>query len=173
MKLKFNSPIAKLYRWYYIKEEMPESLCPYFWKLVLMWVLIVPYIIFSLPMIIFKKSDSVDSCIDRCTSGVLLWVFIFFTLDAIFSISVFWHLYPDGTLLGVLQTLGLVFLVVYIVVIIACFIFYIIEKHDYSYKKPPVKTKKEKRPSIIVEFIKAKYNKYCPRIEWDKPNQNN
>lgn len=24
------------------------------------------------------------------------------------------------------------------------------------------------KPNIIVEFIKAKYNKYCPKIEWTK-----
>jgi apolipoprotein N-acyltransferase len=24
-----------------------------------------------------------------------------------------------------------------------------------------------KQPSIITEFIKAKYNKYCPKIDWD------
>jgi len=27
--------------------------------------------------------------------------------------------------------------------------------------------KKEKRPSIFIEFVKAKYKKYCPKIEWD------
>jgi hypothetical protein len=25
---------------------------------------------------------------------------------------------------------------------------------------------KEKQPSIIKEFVKAKYNKYCPKIDW-------
>lgn len=24
-----------------------------------------------------------------------------------------------------------------------------------------------KQPSIITEFVKAKYNKYCPKIDWD------
>ena len=24
-----------------------------------------------------------------------------------------------------------------------------------------------KRPNIILEFIKAKYNKYCPKIDWN------
>jgi len=27
---------------------------------------------------------------------------------------------------------------------------------------------KEKQPSVIKEFIKAKYNKLCPRITWTK-----
>jgi len=26
---------------------------------------------------------------------------------------------------------------------------------------------KEPKPSIILTFIKAKYNKHCPQIKWD------
>jgi hypothetical protein len=26
----------------------------------------------------------------------------------------------------------------------------------------------EEKQSIIIEFIKAKYNKYCPKIDWNK-----
>jgi hypothetical protein len=26
---------------------------------------------------------------------------------------------------------------------------------------------REKQPSIITEFVKAKYNKYCPKIDWN------
>ena len=25
----------------------------------------------------------------------------------------------------------------------------------------------EKKPSIVIEFVKAKYNKYCPQIDWE------
>jgi len=25
----------------------------------------------------------------------------------------------------------------------------------------------EKKPNIIIEFIKAKYNRYCPKIDWE------
>jgi hypothetical protein len=24
----------------------------------------------------------------------------------------------------------------------------------------------EKKPNLVVEFVKAKYNKYCPKIDW-------
>ena len=30
------------------------------------------------------------------------------------------------------------------------------------------RTKKIKKQSIVVEFIKAKYNRYCPTIEWEE-----
>jgi len=33
-------------------------------------------------------------------------------------------------------------------------------------------TRKNKTPSILREFIKAKYHKYCPKIEWVNKNQN-
>jgi hypothetical protein len=32
---------------------------------------------------------------------------------------------------------------------------------------------KEKKPNILAEFIKAKYNKYCPKIEWNDEGNNN
>ena len=41
-------------------------------------------------------------------------------------------------------------------------------KHLISSKKEnsnPIK--KEKKPSIIIEYIKAKKNKHCPMIEWE------
>ncbi len=31
MNLNINSKTAKLYRWFYATNEMPQSLCPYFW----------------------------------------------------------------------------------------------------------------------------------------------
>ena len=27
--------------------------------------------------------------------------------------------------------------------------------------------KEEKPPGVVQEFIKAKYNNYCPKLEWD------
>jgi hypothetical protein len=26
--------------------------------------------------------------------------------------------------------------------------------------------RKEDKPNIIIEFVKAKYNRYCPKITW-------
>jgi hypothetical protein len=31
---------------------------------------------------------------------------------------------------------------------------------------------KEKTPNMAIEFIKAKYGEYCPRIEWNDGRQN-
>ena len=31
MKLNSNSVTARLYRWFYMNDQMPKSLCPYFW----------------------------------------------------------------------------------------------------------------------------------------------
>ena len=33
-----------------------------------------------------------------------------------------------------------------------------------KYFKPKTRTKL--KPNIIIEFAKAKYNKYCPKIDW-------
>jgi hypothetical protein len=38
---------------------------------------------------------------------------------------------------------------------------------DGNYVKNPNYEPYEKKPNIIIEFIKAKYNRYCPKIEWN------
>ena len=55
MKLNYNGTIAKIYRWFYQREVMPASLCPYFWQLVLMWIFIIPFLVIYLPIMVFKS----------------------------------------------------------------------------------------------------------------------
>jgi hypothetical protein len=40
--------------------------------------------------------------------------------------------------------------------------------YDARYKRKynKLRTKEANKPSLIVEFIKAIYNKYCPKIDW-------
>lgn len=164
MKLYLNSPTARLYRWYYVKEEMPQSLCPYFWKLLLMWVFFIPCVIFSLPRMLFEKSSPVARFYERWLCGLFIWAILISILSSLFSISVFWYIYPKDTALYNVQICGMIFLIVYVILFV---IFLVGKIKDSTKHKRNIKFKiKEKRPSIVKEFIKAKYNKYCPRIEW-------
>ena len=57
MKLNSNSISSKLYRWFYGTKELPNNLCPYFWKLVLAWLVLIPYSLVCLPVILTEIYD--------------------------------------------------------------------------------------------------------------------
>lgn len=47
------------------------------------------------------------------------------------------------------------------------FLYVLIRRTIIKRRKANV-TYEEPTPNILAEFIKAKYNKYCPKIEWNK-----
>jgi hypothetical protein len=179
MNLNYNSITAKLYRWFYAKYEMPKNLCPYFWKLVIMWIFIIPYTILSLPYIAMYKWNKGDSVAEKPGTGLFLYFILGLFLSAMFSISAFWIWFPDDTFLSNIQSVG-------IVVWITAFILGIIEgykflrtmyleskrKRDYDRmfdKNNYIKPKRES--NIIVEWVKSTYNKSCPKIDWNQTNK--
>jgi hypothetical protein len=154
---------------------MPNSLCPYFWKLVLMWILILPYTILTLPYIFtFGRQDPIGSHFaEKPGSGLVLWFIIYFFGVMLFSLSVFWYSFPEGTYFSSMQILGILLWIIALVVLLYNGIIWAIEK----YKRSKIKYDEDgyriweptpKKPSILTEFIKAKYNKYCPKINWDE-----
>jgi ABC-type transport system involved in multi-copper enzyme maturation permease subunit len=170
MKLNLDSRIARLYRWYYnINEymkdiDMPKSLCPYFWKLVWMWLTIIPLTLFTLIFEIvnhFERENWGDklkkSIIGYALLGVLYVLYLPFTL--------FWHTYHNGS-----EWITFIALGCFIWFIIICCL--IISGISKLYKfikvlQTPTTTNKNEEPNIVAEFIKAKYNKYCPKIDWN------
>ena len=176
MKLNQNSIVAQLYRWFYATQRMPKSLCPYFWKLVIMWILIVPYSILALPyvLITWKNGDRIgDSFAEKPGSGAIMWIVFAMAASMLFSISVFWISFPKDSFPQDIQILG-------IILWMAVIGFGLWEGGKWAiekWKDSKIKydgdgyriwpNPEEKKPSIIVEFIKAKYNKYCPTIEWE------
>jgi hypothetical protein len=174
MKLNINSSTAKLYRWFYGTSKMPESLCPYFWKLVLMWAFILPYSIVCIPAIVMEKLDPSETFKTGERAGIsfLVWVVIACAISMLFSISLFWYQYPKDTLGMDLQVLGLMLWLIGT----AYGIWHGIQWLINEYKDSKIKYDEDgrriwnpepKQDSIIVSFIKASYNKYCPRIDWD------
>jgi apolipoprotein N-acyltransferase len=178
MKLNLNSVSARLYRWFYATSQMPQSLCPYFWKLVLMWIFILPYTILSLPTILTDSRDFDDKTTgERALMGaiyyfilgmvicMLSWVGLFFTsptkdtpwMHMLVAGGVGWCVAIGGGSIALFKELK--------------------ERREarrikydadgYRIWEEP----KEKQPSIVVEFVKAKYNKYCPKIDWDETNR--
>jgi hypothetical protein len=181
MKLNHNSISARLYRWFYMKEGMPQNLCPYFWKLVIMWILIIPYGLLSLPVIIGK--NEIKEWGVRPLAGAFGWGILFIIFVAIFPITyLFWGWFDSKTLFGSWQLAGIF---VWSIILIGSVTWGILEfikrgvekkrhiKEEWiydeygDYVRNPDYVPFEARPNIIKEFIKAKYNKYCPKIDWE------
>jgi hypothetical protein len=175
MKLNLNSTSAKLYRWLYVKEEMPQNLCPYFWKLVLMWVFIIPYTIISLPSILMNSvnRDTHQSSGERFGVGIILWFIIGMLISMLSWIGVFFFEPVKDTIWMHMLVIGFIGWGFSIVFSAIALFKWSKEKWQNRHVKydengwriwEPVK---EKESSIFVEFVKAKYKKYCPKIDWN------
>jgi hypothetical protein len=170
MILDKNSITARLYRWFYATKEMPQSLCPYFWKLLVMWVLIVPFYIITLPTRIFHDSKNTNPLklflLSLLIFGVL---YVAFSMVTFLIVLIFFTNTPlnpfmvTSTVIGLFGNIGL------LVIGLVNLWEYIEDKiYDARYKRKynKLRTKEANKPSLIVEFIKATYNKYCPKIDW-------
>jgi hypothetical protein len=184
MELNYNSTSSKLYRWFYDKRDMPETLCPYFWKLVFAWTLTVILSPLLLPTWVAKKISKDFGDDVPIGPYALMGFFIYAAIFAVNGIGVFissyWITYYQETLGYFLYLTGGV---VIFIGLIGSITWGAIELKNRIRDKRTKRIKRtiwddnigdyvpnldyvEPRPSMIIEFIKAKYNKYCPKIDW-------
>ena len=187
MKLNHNSFSAKVYRWFFMKTEMPSNLCPYFWKLVLAFTLSVPVLIVTAVYeLFFIKNQSkkpADSPSERFVLGLLCWPVLFLTVAVLSPILLFWITPENNSILWNLISAGIVTWAIAIIFGIIAGVKHLKEKrddvkwnnrnsdnvYDENGNWIPLEDRIiEKKPNLIVEFIKAKYNKYCPKIDWKR-----
>jgi mannose/fructose/N-acetylgalactosamine-specific phosphotransferase system component IIC len=172
MKLNSNSVTARLYRWFYMNDQMPKSLCPYFWKLLIMWFLLIPYAIVTLPIIVFGVFDrSVDDefdCGGRLMASGFLWFLVYGVVSMgysiivwVFSVKYVESLFVIGSFLWLIS-IGFA--------IYHTFGALIARYKNYKWSKSNKQTNrvKSKDSSVVVEFVKGWYKKYCPTIDWYK-----
>lgn len=167
MELNVNSIHARIFRWvlFVQKDKMPKTLCPYFWKSVLMWLFIIPIVIVTVPARIANWKQI--SFGERIFRSVGLYVLMFvgycmgFFIYCLFADVTKEFLKAHDAFLAA----GIVGWVASIILGLAFAYFSITEYLDkksfekYGYNKPEKK-------NVIVESVKGFYNKYCPVIEW-------
>lgn len=161
MELNKNSKSARLYRWYYATEELPTNLCPYFWKLVIMYALILPFVIFCLPSLIVGKFK-----FDKKKQEIGYNVFLYVGLYVLFCVVLvpirFFITYES-----LLFTKSFLIGVVVIICGAAAGIMYLSQCLMDKYEEAKnTDSPKIKKTNILVEMVKAKYHKYCPQIKW-------
>src|ERR1035437_4095986 len=157
MKANTKSLHAKLYQMTY-DSDLPSNLCPYFWKLVLAVIFFIPNFIMQIPSRIQNiiEKDECRTLGEHRLCGCFLYGFILFLIHFFY---VTYHLirammncyYYDSKVANV----GLVYWVTIALVLIGFLV-------HYLYKRTKNKSEeiKEEHPSIVIEFVKAKYNKY-------------
>jgi hypothetical protein len=167
MKLNKNSISAKLFRWFYGTSELPTNLCPYFWKLVMAYVFVIPVFITTLPYVIIDKYSWSLSLGNRIWKGFVYWIMLFLLIAALSPIMLFWYTPVKDSFLEFLIIYGFFELAAGLTLGIIWFIHYIQDKIKERKWKGRNLPKKEKRSNIIVEMVKATYYKYCPKIDWN------
>jgi hypothetical protein len=182
MKLNYNSTSSKLYRWFYDTHRMPETLCPYFWKLVFAWTLTIILSPLLLPTLILRKvtndSDEEATFGPYVAIGIFIYGLIFFIISIGFFISAYWITYYQGSIGFDLYVAGIIVTVIGSAALISWGANELKKLiRDRKYKQTvwsdeldmdiPNPHYREPKPNIIIEFIKAKYNKYCPKIDWN------
>lgn len=176
MKLNSNSISSKLYRWFYGTKTLPTNLCPYFWKLVLAWLVLIPYSLFCLPIILTEIYDKDYKYTDNSTGkrigmSFMICAILFFLTSMLSAIGLFFISPERHSFYEFLAAVGIV---VWIVVTVVGVIEGYKAFTDWNYRRKikydengrRIYTESEPKTYLIVEFAKAKYNKYCPKIEW-------
>jgi hypothetical protein len=191
MTLNENTIQVKLYKWFYGAEKLPMSLCPYFWKLALMWITILPLSIISLPAIILNKPLDLDGTHMGIKSGtsILFYVtlFLLFSMGLVvvsaFGVTLISESFQSIRIFGcVLWFFGFVGGLVFGIKKLVEYIqdhktrIYDEEERDefgnykltgrrYYFDNGKV-VFIEPKTNIFKEMYKAIKNKYCPRITW-------
>lgn len=173
MKLNYNSFSSKLYRWIYYTDdmEMPTNLCPYFWKLVVAYIIALPVLVLTLPIelirLFVKDKEKMEApLITRIFMSVIFAFALLFIAAVLAPISLFFGYTPiEDSSIEHLISGGIFIWVVGIIFAIGYGIKYLYDRHKNRRKNISTSDETEKS-NIVVEFVKAKYNKYCPKIEW-------
>ena len=182
MELNRNSISARVYRDFYNRSTMPDSLCPYFWQLVFAWPITIVLAPLAFPFWIMERKSQ-----DRMgvpTIGKAFFSFaLLLLLLLVFCVGVFissaWITYYQKTYWYEWWVGGVVTFFIACVSFIVWGIFYLINlykerqwqlHHQAAYDENgnwiPEEHRVYPKGNIIIEFIKAKYNKYCPKIDW-------
>jgi len=155
--------------WHYLlfdktfERNVPNNLCPYFWLLV--WAIVCfpfnfiwnfPAMTIHLVARIWNKegwddwadSKYMNDCFKISTEVNLI-------LICLISMVGLWINSGNG-IFQVFGVIGYLLLITALCAIIS----------DWYKERPRKKTYKPQKPNIFNEFIKAKYNRMCPKIEW-------
>jgi hypothetical protein len=168
MILNHNSISARLYRWFYETNIMPNNLCPYFWKLAIAYTFALPLLILTLPYIVLHAEKY--SSAPRIGYSILFYLITFTVISMISVFGLYFVTPEENTFYIWMVAFGIM---AWILVFVFCGLLLInklvTKWRSYRYYKKYNSDKpKTAKVNLIVEMVKAKYRKYCPKIDWTK-----
>jgi uncharacterized membrane protein YozB (DUF420 family) len=185
MRFKTDSWHAYLYRWFYgtSEDNLPTRGCIYNAKMMIALIFIIPYAIISIPVIIqeiianakggYENGD--HPTFYRIAFSIFMYIIAYMVICIFVGISMIFVTYLPGGWMKTMGTTGILISLIIIISLLATF------GRDYLDKIKEKRRQKlydvmfnnaEKNDVFIIEYIKALFNKYCPVIEWIKPNKN-
>ena len=162
MTLNYNSLNAKLYRYFYDADSMPDSICPYFWKLLMAWVFVIPVSLFSFPAVIAEIITKQSYGLGRLFMSVVLYMALYCIVSMVFTVLIFTNHYDSESIIVKMGSAGILIWVVAIVITVIAILELIQKKSQVEHLRNSDKVS----DSVIIGFVKSKYNKYCARITW-------
>lgn len=147
-------------------SDLPDNLCPYFWKLVLAVIVFIPNFILQLPVLIcslFTK-NVVDNPKEQRISGTLIYVCLLFLwgyiLSTIHMVKAIFNCYSYNS-----KVVEIGFILNGVIIFI-CLVILVMNLREKIQDRKSI-SENEPSSNIIIEFAKAKYYKYCPKIDWE------
>lgn len=153
MTLNYNSFNAKLYRYFYDANSMPDSICPYFWKLLMAWVFVIPVSLFSFPAVIAEIITKQSYGLGRLFMSGVLYMLIYCIISMVFTVLLFINHYDSESIIVKMGSAGIIIWLLVIVITVIETVKYLRSSNKVS-------------DSVIIGFVKSKYNKYCAKITW-------
>jgi hypothetical protein len=183
MELSTKSWHARLYKLTYGLKYgyLPSNLCPYFWKLVVAIILFLPLMTWhwvrycSIKILDIyneiKGHQYHESPIrllvwDEITSSFATNLVAFAGVGIIYLLGSGFDDYCVPLFIFGIIGMGLIGLLT--IALCIHLIYKYVQNHKVEIHDSITVDKKPRKPSILAEFIKAKYNKYCPQIKWIK-----
>ena len=191
LEYNYNSLHARIFRWFYNTSFMP-NLCPYFWKSIIMWGLIIPYEVIVLPyqsFFLFLRLIKKDQIYDKDfeVHGSILGHII---IQALIGIYFFLLSCIKGfnKNLSPYEFIGFMTIVFTVIMSIVWFLInfqsnrrekllneWISKNGKYPLNNEHLKSYKTfRKNNLLVDGIKSWYKKSCPKIKWiGQPERDN
>lgn len=159
IQLKEKSIYGWLYKTFYVTDQLPKSLCSFFWKFIFAFVFCIPIFILRAPYYIFNNKASLytkqeDPIIWIGIASYMIFIFILSFLNGFYRFITNWSLDLDHNFSDILFFSSMC-AIIFVGAISS--IFYFFDKTSKIKSKPI---------EITKEYIKGVKNKYCPSIKW-------
>jgi hypothetical protein len=150
MNLSTSSWHVRLYKLAYGSYScLPTNLCPYFWKVLWALILFIPCQLLLLPVYLFKDVRDMLEIEGYISAHLGIGFFMYLALGVVYVLTfgLFSH---NDALRHTAHVMWVILSLVGICILIGMYL------------------DRKEEDSLITAFIKAKYNKYCPKINWRK-----